>query len=101
MMPMDKLIQVDPLIHAPIRLSVMTILHSVKNADFTYLKEATGATDGNLSTHLSKLENAMYIKMVKRFKARRPKTTYSITSQGRLAYERYISVLEQYIRQSE
>lgn len=98
---MDKLIQVDPIIHAPIRLSVMTILFSVKSADFSYLKEATDATDGNLSTHLSKLEDAKYIRTIKRFKARKPKTTYSITPQGRVAYERYISVLEQYIRRSE
>jgi DNA-binding MarR family transcriptional regulator len=98
---MVKLIQVDPIIHAPIRLSVMTILFSVKSADFSYLREATGATDGNLSTHLSKLENAKYIKTTKRFKAKKPKTTCSITPTGRLAYENYISVLEQYIRQSE
>ncbi len=98
---MDKLIQVDPIIHAPIRLSIMTILFSVKSADFSYLKEATGATDGNLSTHLAKLESADYIKAVKRFKAKKPKTSYSITPEGRLAYERYINVLEQYIRRTD
>jgi DNA-binding MarR family transcriptional regulator len=97
-MQMDKLVQVDPIIHAPIRLSVMTILLSVKDADFSYLKEATCATDGNLSTHLSKLESAKYIRIVKRIKAKKPKTTCSITPEGRLAYEKYISVLEQYIK---
>lgn len=100
-MQMDKLIQVDPIIHAPIRLSVMTILFSVKSADFRYLREATGATDGNLSTHLSKLENAKYIRTIKRFKDKKPRTTCSITPTGRLAYERYISVLDQYIKRSE
>lgn len=97
---MDKLVQVDPIIHAPVRLSVMTILFSVKYADFNYLKEATGATDGNLSTHLTKLENAKYIKTVKRFQAKKPKTTCTITPKGRLAFEEYISVLEQYIKRS-
>lgn len=97
---MDKLVQVDPIIHAPIRLSVMTILLSVKDADFSYLKEATSATDGNLSTHLSKLESAKYIRIVKCIKAKKPKTTCSITPEGRLAYEQYISVLEQYIKRS-
>jgi DNA-binding MarR family transcriptional regulator len=97
---MDKLIHVDPIIHAPIRLSVMTILFSVKSADFSYLREATGATDGNLSTHRSKLEDAKYIKTIKRFRAKKPNTTCSITPAGRLAYEKYISVLEQYIKRS-
>ena len=97
---MDKLVQVDPIIHAPIRLSIMTILLTVRDAEFSYLKEATGATDGNLSTHLSKLENAKYIKTVKRFEAKKPKTTCSITPKGRLAYEKYISVLGQYIKRS-
>jgi DNA-binding MarR family transcriptional regulator len=98
---MDKLIPVDPIIHAPVRLSIMTILLAVKDADFIYLKEATNATDGNLSTHLSKLENAGYIKIVKRFKARKPKTTCSVTPKGRSAYRKYIEVLEQYIGRTE
>ncbi len=97
---MDKLVQVDAIIHAPIRLSIMTILLSVKDADFSYLKEATGASDGNLSTHLSKLEQAKYIKTVKRFKAKRPKTTCSLTAKGRLAYEKYILALESYLKRS-
>ena len=98
---MDKLIQVDPIIHAPIRLSVMTILVSVKHADFNYLKEATGASDGNLSTHLSRLENAGYVKTVKRFEAKKPKTICSVTAKGRLAYGKYISLIEHYIKRTQ
>lgn len=94
---MSKLEQLDPIIHAPVRLSIMTILISVREADFNYLKVTTGTSDGNLSTHLSKLENAGYLKTVKRFIARKPKTTCSITASGRSAYEKYIVVLEQYI----
>ncbi len=98
---MNKHIQLDPIIHAPIRLSVMTVLHSMKDADFGYLKEVTRATDGNLSTHLSRLEGAEYIKIVKRFESKKPKTTCSITAKGRAAFQEYISVLEQYIKRSK
>ncbi|MCP4582734.1 MAG: transcriptional regulator [candidate division Zixibacteria bacterium] len=98
---MVKYTQLDPIIHAPIRLSAMTVLHSMKDADFGYLKEVTGATDGNLSTHLSRLESAEYIKIVKHFEAKKPKTTCSITAKGRVAYQKYISVLEQYIKRSK
>lgn len=97
---MSKLEPLDPIIHAPVRLSIMTILISVKDADFNYLKEATGTTDGNLSTHLGKLENARYLKTVKRFVAKKPRTTCSITVSGRSAYEKYIGTLEQYINRS-
>ena len=97
---MDKLIQVDTIIHAPVRLSIMTILASVKNADFSYLKEATGVTDGNLSTHIAKLEDAKYIRTVKRFEYKKPRTTCSITSKGRSAFRSYVSVLENYLKGS-
>ena len=97
---MNELIPLDTVIHAPVRLSIMTILISVKEADFNFLKEATGTTDGNLSTHLGKLENARYLKTVKRFVAKKPKTTCSITASGRLAYEKYIAALEQYIKRT-
>ena len=97
---MSKLEPLDPVIHAPVRLSIMTILISVKEANFTYLKEATGTTDGNLSAHLSKLENARYLKTVKRFVGKKPKTTCSITAAGRSAYEKYIVTLEKYIHRS-
>lgn len=87
----------DPLIHAPVRLAVLTILISVKEADFTYLKEATNTTDGNLSTHLSKLEEADYIQMTKAFAGKKPRTTCAITEKGRDAYERYVMSLRSYI----
>ncbi len=94
---MDRRPLLDPVIHAPVRLAVLTVLVPLKEADFNYLKEATGATDGNLSAHLSKLERAEYIKIRKTFAGRKPRTTCSITQKGLTAYEEYVRTLESYI----
>lgn len=89
--------QLDPLIHAPVRLAVMTLLAQVVEADFSYLKEATGATDGNLSTHLTKLEDANYIRMKKGFIGKKPRTTCTITETGRDAYSGYLAAMRSYL----
>lgn len=60
-----EFLKLNPIVHAPIRLAVLSILISVDNANFSYLKEATGSSDGNLSTHLSKLEASGYIAIEK------------------------------------
>ena len=78
----------------------MTILVSVREADFVFLRDSTGATDGNLSTHLLKLEEAKYIRATKQFEDRKPKTRFTLTAAGRLAFERYIATIEKYIRVS-
>ncbi len=57
----EKILQLDPIIHSPIRLAILSILITVTNANFTFLKESTETTDGNLSTHLTKLEESNYI----------------------------------------
>jgi len=88
----------DDLIHSKIRLAIMTILMSVEKAQFTYLKKLTQTTDGNLSVHLTKLEDAEYISVEKRFVRKRPQTTCKITEQGRRAFEKYIDVLERIIK---
>ncbi|MBU0529525.1 transcriptional regulator [bacterium] len=88
----------DPIIHAPIRLAILTVLISVKSADFTFLKEATETTDGNLSTHIQKLENAKYVKVSKSFVGKKPKTTLSITKLGRKAYENYVEEFSAYLK---
>lgn len=88
----------DPFIHPPVRLSIMTVLMTVSDADFNYLKEATGTTDGNLSAHLIRLQEAGYVKVLKGYLGRRPHTTCSLTITGRRAYEKYIRVLETYLR---
>jgi len=95
---MNKLAPLNPIIHAPVRLAILTVLVGVKEADFNYLKETTGTTDGNLSTHLTKLEQAEYIKVTKTFRGKKPRTTCSITQKGLAAYQDYIKILEEYIK---
>jgi DNA-binding MarR family transcriptional regulator len=89
--------ELDPVIHSRIRLSILSILISAKEADFVYLKEATGATDGNLSAHLSKLEEVGYIKIVKSYAGKKPRTTCSMTADGINAFANYTQTLEKLI----
>ncbi|MGH8126188.1 MAG: winged helix-turn-helix domain-containing protein [Rhodanobacteraceae bacterium] len=86
--------QLDAIIHSRIRLAVMATLASVDHAEFTLLREQTGATDGNLSTHLRKLEEAGYVAVEKAFEERRPVSRYHLTPEGRGAFAGYIERLE-------
>jgi DNA-binding HxlR family transcriptional regulator len=86
-------LQLDEMLHSRIRTAVMAILHSVEKADFSYLKNNTGATDGNLSTHLRKLEEAGYIQVEKKFIQRKPVTIYWLTKKGNQAFCDYINNL--------
>ena len=97
-MPPEKFAQLDPVIHSRIRLAVLSILISVKEASFNYIKETIGTTDGNLSASLSKLEEAGYISIKKFFKGKKPLTTCSIREKGRTAFSKYMKALETYIR---
>jgi len=97
-MTAEKFEPLDPLIHSQVRLAVMSILMSVKQAEFNFLKKATETTDGNLSTHLSKLEEAGYISVRKRFRGKKPLTICSLNEKGRAAFERYLKALEGYLR---
>ena len=97
-MPPEKFAQLDPVIHSRIRLAVLSILISVREASFNYLKETIGTTDGNLSASLSKLEEAGYISIKKSFKGKKPLTTCSIREKGRTAFSKYMKALETYIR---
>ena len=94
---MRKFETLDPIVHAPVRLAILTVLISIKSADFTYLKEVTETTDGNLGTHLQKLEGAGYVKVLKSFVGKKPKTTLSITKSGRKAYEKYVNDIGAYL----
>lgn len=80
----------NPVIHSQLRLAVITILAQVEEADFNYLKDKTEATAGNLSVQLDKLSEAGYIAITKTFEGKRPRTTASITDDGRAALEAYI-----------
>jgi DNA-binding MarR family transcriptional regulator len=85
--------ELDPVVHAQLRLAAMTLLNSSEEAEFTWLRDRLGATDGNLSVHLSKLEEAGYIKVSKRFEERKPRSFYRLTDKGRAAYLRYLEAL--------
>jgi|TARA_B110000879_G_C11151018_1_gene504615 DNA-binding PadR family transcriptional regulator len=91
---MIKASDIDKLIHAPIRLSLMTTLCMVSNSDFTHLKRATSTSDGNLNIHLGKLEEANYVSVVKSQQGKRPRTTYAITPTGQSALTAYLKVLQ-------
>jgi DNA-binding MarR family transcriptional regulator len=80
---------VNRLIHEPARLVIMTILYAVDSADFLYLLRETRLTKGNLSAHLSRLEEAGYIKIEKGFRGKVPRTTCHLTSTGRDAFQVY------------
>lgn len=87
----------DPLLHSQLRLGVISILIGVEKADFTFLKEQTAATAGNLSVQIDKLEKAGYIIVTKSFKGKRPLTTCKISKKGIEAFETYVNHLKTYI----
>ena len=87
----------NPILHAQLRLSVMSHLVSNQEADFNALKEATGATSGNLSVQIKKLEKAEYVKITKGFKNNYQHTSVEITKKGLDAFEEYVNALKQYI----
>ena len=87
----------DPLLHSQLRLAIMSLLISVEEAEFTFLKEETNSTAGNLSVQLDKLEKAGYIAIEKSFRGKRPLTTCKITSKGLKAFEDYVETLKKYI----
>ena len=89
--------ELNPLLHSELRLAIMSVLLSVESADFVYLREQTGATAGNLSVQLDKLQKAGYITIEKGFKGKMPRTTCAITQQGISAFEEYVSALRSYI----
>jgi DNA-binding transcriptional ArsR family regulator len=87
----------NPLLHSQLRLAIMSLLIAVKEAEFTYLKNETGATVGNLSVQLQKLKDAGYLSIEKKFKGNYPQTLCRITPEGITAFEEYINALKQYI----
>lgn len=90
----DPLSNIDPVIHAPARLKLITQLYVVQEADATFLSNATGLTWGNLSTHLRKLEEHQYVKIDKGFRGRKPRTVVSLTDRGRIAFQEYRTTIQ-------
>jgi len=87
----------DPVLHSQLRLAIMSVLISVKEAEFGYLKEKTNATSGNLSVQISKLVEADYIQVKKTFRDNYPLTTCRITTSGIKAFEDYVTNIKSYI----
>lgn len=92
-----SLIEVNRLVHEPSRSIILAILTTTKNADFLFLQRETGLTKGNLTIHLSKLENAGYIQIEKTYRGKVPLTLCKITKQGRQAFEEYRKQLKQFL----
>jgi predicted transcriptional regulator len=89
--------ELDPILHSQLRLAVMSLLISVKEAEFTFLKEKTNATAGNLSVQIQKLKETGYINITKQFKDNYPLTICKITSAGVKAFEQYVKDLQAYL----
>lgn len=90
--------ELDELLSSKARLGIMAILAAAEEVEFTYLKEKLDLTDGNLSTHMKKLEEAGYILSEKAFFNKKPRTSYRITPTGRTAFERHLSALEKILK---
>lgn len=84
-----EIAKIDRLVHEPARLAIMAVLSACESADFTYLLNVTGLNKGNLSSHLSKLEEGGYIAIAKSFKGKYPNTTCSLTAGGKRAFNNY------------
>lgn len=92
---MPELPELDPVVHGKLRLALLSLLAGVNEAEFTWLREKTGSTDGNLGAQLTRLEEAGYLSVEKKFVARKPMTLYRMTEKGRAALAGYIQALKQ------
>lgn len=88
--------ELDPILHSQLRLAVMSILLTVKEAEFTFLQEKTNATAGNLSVQINKLKEADYIEVTKQFYNNYPQTICKITKKGIESFEKYVKALQGY-----
>ncbi len=95
---LPSLVDIDKLVHEPARLAVMALLYVVESADFTFVMNQTGLTWGNLSAHLTKLEEAGYIAVEKSFKGKRPNTALRLTPQGRTAFYEYVGKMKKVLK---
>lgn len=89
--------ELDPVLHSQLRLAVISLLTGVEVADFTWLREQTGATAGNLSVQISKLKEAGYIEVTKKFSNNYPQTLCRITPLGRQKFADYVEALKDYL----
>lgn len=89
--------ELDPLLHSQLRLAVMSILMTVEEADFVYLRDRTESTAGNLSVQIEKLSKAGYIDVEKGFQGRKTRTVCRVTDKGSQAFKDYVDALRTYI----
>lgn len=89
--------ELNPLLHSELRLAVMSLLISVEEADFVYIRQQTKATAGNLSVQIDKLSTAGYVEVTKTFKGKMPCTVCRMTLKGVDAFEEYVEALKSYI----
>jgi len=89
--------ELDPILHSQLRLAVISLLISVKEAEFTFIKEKTNSTAGNLSVQINKLKAAGYIQVIKQFNNNYPQTICKITKEGVEAFELYVKALQSYM----
>jgi DNA-binding MarR family transcriptional regulator len=93
MSTLQELASLDRVIHEPARLMIVTVLYAVSEADFIYLQNECGLTQGNLSSHLARLEEERYVLVQKTFKGKYPLTICSLTGKGRRAFEEYARIM--------
>jgi DNA-binding transcriptional ArsR family regulator len=96
-MVMTQFKDLDSLLHSQLRLAIVSLLMSVEEAEFTFLKDKTGATAGNLSIQITKLKEAGYIEVVKKFRNNYPQTLCSITPLGKQKFAEYVKALKDYL----
>jgi DNA-binding MarR family transcriptional regulator len=95
-MPMSEisvLPELDPVVHGQLRLAVLALLSAIDTADFKWLRDKTGSTDGNLGANLARLEEARYIAVTRKFIGKKPASIYRLTPAGRKALATYVSAL--------
>ena len=97
---MPELPELNPVIHGKLRLALLSLLITVEQAEFTWLRARTGSTDGNLGAQLAKLEEGGYVAVEKKFVERKPQTLYRMTEAGRKALTEYVQALKQLLGES-
>ncbi len=97
---MPELPDLNPVIHGKLRLALLSLLTTVEEAEFTWLRARTGSTDGNLGAQLTRLEEAGYVAVEKKFVQRKPQTLYRMTEAGRKALTEYVQALKQLLGES-
>jgi len=90
--------ELDPILHSQLRLAVISLLIGLKEAEFTFIREKTNSTAGNLSVQINKLKDSNYIEVTKQFKDNYPQTLCRITPKGIDAFEQYVQALQSYMK---